>query len=494
MGGLDVRRCGPEVLQQLLAPDHDVAWVVDPEWEEYLYLDTDHEAVWGGATGSNRDRRIDLVESVHSNDRESVQEAIQRLTSGQSVTFSFRTTAGEATTILCKPITQDGSIAFLAGYAVDTEPVGTGALGISDEGRSERTVIDGPPAQRYRTFRRAVENAGVGILITDADGIIEYANPAFLEQSGYDRDAVIGRTPNLLNSGVHNEDFFQRLWETISAGEVWKGEVINQREDGERYVVKQVISPLLDDDGEPEAFISANRDITERREYAERLEQQAEQLELLNQIVCHDIRNDMQVIRGMAELLDESADDRQHEYVNRLQKAADHAVDLTAVVRNLVDTLLSTDSVDPEPTPLRETLLAEMESLEGRYENVTVRTRGTIPAVTVAANEMLPAVFKNILNNAVQHNDRDDPEVIVSASQTADRITVKFADNGPGIPEERRDSLFGKGEKGLESDGTGLGLYLVDTLISQYGGEVWIEDNEPTGVVVCVELHLTGDS
>ena len=160
MGGLDVRRCGPEVLQQLLAPDHDVAWVVDPEWEEYLYLDTDHEAVWGGATGSNRDRRIDLVESVHPNDRESVQEAIQRLTRGQSVTFSFRTTAGEATTILCKPITQDGSIAFLAGYAVDTEPVGTGALGISDEGRSERTVIDGPPAQRYRTFRRAVENAG----------------------------------------------------------------------------------------------------------------------------------------------------------------------------------------------------------------------------------------------------------------------------------------------------------------------------------------------
>jgi signal transduction histidine kinase len=110
--------------------------------------------------------------------------------------------------------------------------------------------------------------------------------------------------------------------------------------------------------------------------------------------------------------------------------------------------------------------------------------------VSVLADEMLDSVFRNLLKNAVQHNDKELPEVRVSASVDERTVTVRIADNGPGIPEERRHSIFGKGETGLDSEGTGLGLYLVESLVDSYDGDVRIEDNDPEGAVFVVELQL----
>jgi signal transduction histidine kinase len=101
---------------------------------------------------------------------------------------------------------------------------------------------------------------------------------------------------------------------------------------------------------------------------------------------------------------------------------------------------------------------------------------------------MLQSVFRNLVKNAIEHNDKTVPEVTVSVSERDDTVLARVADNGPGIPDEQRSEIFGKGEKGLESDGTGIGLYLVSTLVDQYGGDVWIEDNEPEGTVFTVEL------
>jgi signal transduction histidine kinase len=82
--------------------------------------------------------------------------------------------------------------------------------------------------------------------------------------------------------------------------------------------------------------------------------------------------------------------------------------------------------------------------------------------------------------------------VTVSVREAADSVVISVADDGPGIPPERRDSIFGKGQKGLDSDGTGIGLYLVSTLVEQFGGEVWVEDAEPRGSVFNVRLLTAG--
>jgi len=96
---------------------------------------------------------------------------------------------------------------------------------------------------------------------------------------------------------------------------------------------------------------------------------------------------------------------------------------------------------------------------------------------------MLGSVFRNLLKNAVQHNDKPVPTVAVSSDTADGSIRIRVADNGPGISDAAKEDIFGKGEKGLDSEGTGIGLYLVKSLVDSYGGDVWIEDRNEGGIV-----------
>jgi len=132
--------------------------------------------------------------------------------------------------------------------------------------------IDG--SSDLRVFREAVERTGHAIYWTDTTGRIEYVNPAFEEQTGYTAEEAIGNNASILQSGVHGTQFYERLWETILNGDVWEGQLINECKHGERYVVKQTISPVTNDGGEIRRFVAVNEDITDLRESQESLQQE----------------------------------------------------------------------------------------------------------------------------------------------------------------------------------------------------------------------------
>ncbi len=125
-----------------------------------------------------------------------------------------------------------------------------------------------------RPFRAAVESTGHSIYWTDTTGTIEYVNPAFEEQTGFSAEEAIGSNANILQSGVHGDLFYERLWDTILSGDVWQGEIINERKSGERYVVKQTISPITDDEGDITRFVAVNEDVSDLREAQERVERE----------------------------------------------------------------------------------------------------------------------------------------------------------------------------------------------------------------------------
>jgi signal transduction histidine kinase len=108
----------------------------------------------------------------------------------------------------------------------------------------------------------------------------------------------------------------------------------------------------------------------------------------------------------------------------------------------------------------------------------------------VIGNEMLGSVFRNLLQNAILHNDKETPEITITAERQQRQIEVRIADNGPGVPDAQKETIFGKGAKGLESEGTGIGLYLVQSLVESYGGDVWVEDNTPEGAIFVVQLPI----
>lgn len=125
--------------------------------------------------------------------------------------------------------------------------------------------------QERARLTAAIEQAGEAILITDPAGTIQYVNAAFERITGYARDEAIGRNPRLLTSGRHDRAFYRKLWETITAGELWRGRFVNRRKDGTLYDEEAVIAPVRGAQGSITNFVAVKRDITEELSLAEQL-------------------------------------------------------------------------------------------------------------------------------------------------------------------------------------------------------------------------------
>lgn len=108
------------------------------------------------------------------------------------------------------------------------------------------------------------------IFITDHTGRIVWVNEAFSERSGYSAQEAVGHTPSFLKSGRHDASFYRELWQTILAGRVWRGEVVERRKDGCLYTADEVITPLRDDKGAVIHFVAIHHDISLRKQEAER--------------------------------------------------------------------------------------------------------------------------------------------------------------------------------------------------------------------------------
>ena len=173
--------------------------------------------------------------------------------------------------------------------------------------------------------------------------------------------------------------------------------------------------------------------------------------------------------------------------LDEIVRSGERVAELLDTVRTLMGTMLG-DEVALEPVPLGPTLRTELDRARSRHDEAVVEGPDSFPDVAVAANEVLREVFRNVLTNAVYHNDTPRPTVTVDVEASGETVVVRVADDGPGIPDDQKPAVFGRGESGLESPGTGIGLYLVDTIVETYGGDVWVEDNDPAGAVFRVEL------
>lgn len=116
----------------------------------------------------------------------------------------------------------------------------------------------------------ALNAAANAITISDANGIIQWVNPAFTTLTGYSAAEALGQKTNLLRSGLQEQAFYDELWNTLSEGRVWQGEIINRRKDGSLYTEEQIITPVRDEQGQTFRYISIKQDITSRKQSEER--------------------------------------------------------------------------------------------------------------------------------------------------------------------------------------------------------------------------------
>jgi PAS domain S-box-containing protein len=334
-------------------------------------------------------------------------------------------------------------------------------------------------------FRTIIDHLdGVTIWLVSEPGEFEYISDGFEDIWGISSDEIEDDPSRLLES-IHPDDR-----ETVASairqskeGDVpeasYEARIV--RPDGEiRWGLTRQF-PIRDDDDDLVRIVGVTTDITteKRRE---------QELEALNRIIRHDIRNDMSVVLGWAEMLETRVDDTEAEPLQHILTAGHHVVELTEIARDYAETVVSEKAVEPNPVSLRSVLEAEIALRRDTYPSAEFEIVGEIPGVDVMANDMVGSVFRNLLNNAVQHNDKDVPIVEIECDVHETETIIRIADNGPGVADAQKERIFEKEQKGIGSSGTGMGLYLVQTLVDGYGGDVQLADNEPTGCVFTVRL------
>lgn len=343
----------------------------------------------------------------------------------------------------------------------------------------------------FRAIYHAVNDA---IFVHDAEtGDILDVNETACEMYGYSRDEMQSRNVEEMsaNNGRHTQERAVELMERAAAGEPQVFEWRAKKSDGTPFWT-EVSMRRADVDSQVFILVTV-RDISDRKEYRDRLQQANEKLRVLNRVTRHDIRNDMNVAVGWSGELEGHVDAEGEAILDRIKAANKHVVDLTKTVRDFVQTIGTETDVQLEPIPIEPVLTDELAKRRSMYPAATFSVVGEIPPVAVRANDLMSSVFRNILNNAVQHNDADTPTVEVSVTAGEDALTVRIADNGPGIADGQREAIFGRSEAGLDDPAAGVGLYLVDQLVDSYGGAVWVEDNVPSGAVFVIELDAIQD-
>jgi len=350
-----------------------------------------------------------------------------------------------------------------------TETAPAQVLPILSHAGNQRVLDDWIRRQdRYEVVsgdRGALPEADIDIVVLDERSLREHRTE--IRERKADADAIL---PVLL----------------VSAGPT--GDSWTQTE-GTQPAVSQLFDEVLKTPIDTAELRSRLDTLVRTRAQSIALKQKSDQLLLLNRITRHDIRNDMNVIIGWTEQLGVHTDDASDKIRQRILDSSQHVVDLTKAVREFVDTLQTAGDPELEAVELGAVASAELTKRRETFDDAEfVVVGGEIPQVHVRADNLLASVFRNVLNNAVQHNDSATPRVEIDFETRSDTVVVTVADNGPGIPPDRRDAVLGRTNQGLDHPAAGLGLYLVDTLVAQYGGALRIRDADLGGAAIEIEL------
>ena len=376
----------------------------------------------------------------------------------------------------------DGSVVVLE---VNVRPVREDGAVVAVQGVGRDVTARKKRERELRLKTRAMDEASIGITIADAEAPntpLVYANEGFERLTGYGADDLLGRNCGFLQGPVTDEDSVDRLREGIAAAEPVSTELVNYRADGTPFWNQVRVSPVADDAGDVTRFLGFQADVTERK--------RTEQLiRLLNRVLRHNLRNEMNVVLGIGSHLRENADADPAALGERLTGTADRMVGLSERAREL-ERYARTER-DPERLDT-ETLLS----------TVADRYREQFPAATVdvivetdygvCAGPELDRALGELVENALKHDPAPEPRASIAArtvdgsapaSAASDPavaadggtwVELTVADDGPGIPGTEA-AVIERGEETQLEHGSGLGLWLVNWVVTRYGGSCQVD-------------------
>lgn len=318
----------------------------------------------------------------------------------------------------------------------------------------------------YRSVFYRIENP---TLIIGPEFVVRDANPAAATFLGCDDpDEVVGTRVQEI---VVDEEVIAAVAERVSQDDRWTGEVRIRTFDSRIYFGKGSAVPVEADDGD-QYIVGLFTDLTQRRRHTR-------SLKVLNRVLRHNIRNEVNVLLGHVELLREHVGAEGADSLDAMSETLRDLIDRANVARELETTIRGNDrdvlsSVDLTARLERAVRTAEA-ALDATFEY------DPDESVAVIADEAVGTMLDEVLENAVEHNDADRPRVRVTTTVDEDEAVVRVADNGPGVPPGDRDRIFGREEIDQTHHGQGFGLFFVDQMMMNYGGRIEVGDSDLGG-------------
>lgn len=336
--------------------------------------------------------------------------------------------------------------------------------------------------EKYSTLGEKTHD-GVAIV---QDGVFKFVNPQMASLLRRDESDLLNRPMAEVVSPEYREmikDYHVQRTSGGSPPEQYELEILTPSGD-RRYVDLQVKE--IQDDGHPASLITA-KDITDWKRLEERLREQRDNVELLNQVLRHDIMSEITLIMQIGGLFEED-DEGDEKYAAKLLESGRRILDLLDTSQELMDAVSGVHT-DRERISLPKILEHEVMIAIDQATDAEINIERPIPDVDVLAHDTLESVIRNLLSNAIEHTDSETPKIDVSVEETSSNVIVRVADNGPGIPDDQKEAVFDPDVGSGDTSTSGLGLYLVKSLVNRFGGDVWIEDNVPRGSVFTVSLE-----
>jgi PAS domain S-box-containing protein len=366
---------------------------------------------------------------------------------------------------------------------------------------------------------QAVEQSPEAILISNLDAKIEYVNQAFLNSTGYDLNEVIGQNSSMLQSGKTPRSTYDSLWGALKSGEVWLGELINKRKNGENFYEKAIISPIRQADGVVSHYLAIKQDVSEKKQIDEELEQHRHHLEKLvgqrtaelatakdaaeiaNRAksaflanMSHEIRTPMNAIIGLTRMLQNGIpENEQQDKLKKIRESADH---LMAVINDVLDiSKIEAGKLVLESVPFDLQQVVERAVAQVAERAQVKGLEIDIEALPAHAYQLhgdptrLTQALINYLVNAVKFTEQGSIKLRSTLlEQTAGQLALRFevSDTGVGIPPETIGRLFKAFEQADNSTtrnygGTGLGLAITGRLAELMGGEAGVSSKPGVG-------------
>jgi PAS domain S-box-containing protein len=456
-----------------------VFWMRSTGENRMLYVSPAYERVWGRSIASLYRQPGSFIEALHPADRERVLANVLQdcRTRPEEFEIEYR---------IMRP---DGSIRWIRdrGFPMrDDSGQIPRMAGIAEDITSRKAL-----EEAQHRLVTAIEQAAETILITDVQGTIVYANPAFEKSTGYSRQEALGQNPRILKSGKHDLGFYRRMWGSLVQGQVWQGRLVNKRKDGLLYEEDASITPVRDITSQITNYVAVKRDVS-REVLLEAQLRQAQKMEAIGQLaggVAHDFNNLLGIISGNAELLlmrGAQLGTEAVEGLNYVLRAAERGASLTRqmlifsrkqdmqslpvalneLIGNLIKMLKRTIPEDIRLECLYAENLPLVQADPGMLEQVLLN-------LVVNARDAMPQGGRLfIATERVSRNGefvQTNPE-----ARTGEFVGMAVSDTGSGIAPEHLERIFEPFFTTKEpGKGTGLGLATVYGIVKQHQG--WID-------------------